>query len=80
MIKREFLVSVPHPKGGAIVWNCVKDHIIDEKEDYKNIGLSGFDYKLFVEEEGGGAREGLYGYTYLKHLIQLYPVDWVKNM
>ena len=51
-------MSVKHPKGGAIVWNCVKDHIIDEKEDYKNIGLSGFDYKLFVEEEGGGTREG----------------------
>ena len=33
LIKREFLVSVPHPKGGAIVWTCVKDHIIDEKED-----------------------------------------------
>ena len=35
LIKREFLVSVLHPKGGAIVWTCVKDHIIDEKEDYK---------------------------------------------
>ena len=47
MIKREFWVSVPHPKGRAIVWNCVKDHIIDEKEDYKDIGLHGFDYKSF---------------------------------
>ena len=47
LIKREFLVSVPHPKGGAVVWTCVEDDIIDEKEDYKYIGLSGFDYKLF---------------------------------
>ena len=45
LIKREFLVSVLYPKGGAIVWTCVKDHIIDEKEDYKDIGLRGFDYK-----------------------------------
>ena len=37
LIKREFLVSVPHPKGGAIFWTCVKDRIIDEKEDYKDI-------------------------------------------
>ena len=29
LIKREFLVPVPHLKGGAIVWNCVKDHIIN---------------------------------------------------
>ena len=47
-------MSVPHPKGGTIVWTCVKDHIIDEKEGYKDIGLRGLDYKLFEEEEGGG--------------------------
>ena len=50
LIKRCFLVSVPHPKGGEIVWTCVKNHIIDEKEDYKDIRLHGFDYKLFEEE------------------------------
>ena len=49
----------------------MKDHIIDEKEEYKGIGLRGFDYKLFDEEEGGGTREGLDGYLYLKHPIQL---------
>ena len=47
LIKRDFLVSVPHLKGGKIFWTCVKDHIIHEKEDYKDIGLSGFDYKSF---------------------------------
>ena len=49
-------MSVPHSKGGIIVWTCVKDNIIDEKEGYKDIGLRGFDYKLFEEEEGGGNR------------------------
>ena len=34
LIKREFLLSVPHPKGGGIVWTFVKDHVIDEMEDY----------------------------------------------
>ena len=56
LIKRYFSVSVPHTKGGAIVWTCVKDHIINEKEDYKYIGMNGFDYKLFEEEEGRGTR------------------------
>ena len=54
--KREFLVSVTHLKGGELVWTCVKDHIIDEKEDFKEIGLHGLDYKLFEKEEGGGTR------------------------
>ena len=50
---------VTHPKGGNIVGTCVKDKIIKEEDKYKAIGISGFDYKLFEEEEGGGVREGL---------------------
>ena len=73
-------MSVPHPKGGTIVWICVKDHIIDEKEDYKEIGLCGFNYSSFEEKEGGGKQEGLDGYPYLKDLIQLWPGDWERKM
>ena len=47
-------MAIAHPKGGNIFWTCVKDNVIKEKEDYKAIGLCGFDYKLFEEEEGGG--------------------------
>ena len=47
-------MSVPHPKGENIVWTCVKNHIIKEKEDYKAIGICVFDYKLFELEEVGG--------------------------
>ena len=59
---------------------CVKVHIIDEEEDYKDIGLHGFDYKLFCEEGGGGKKQGLDWYSYLKHLIKLRPGYWVKHM
>ena len=45
IIKRAFSVSVPHPKGGTIVWTCVKYHVIDEKEDYKEISIRGFNYR-----------------------------------
>ena len=47
-------MSVTNPKGGNIVWDCVKDHIIGEKEQREDIGIRGFDYKLFEEDEGGG--------------------------
>ena len=80
LIEIKVLVSVPHPKGKNIVWTCMTDHIIDEKDQYEAIGLRGFDYKLFDEEEGGGTREGLDGYPYLRHIIQLWPGDWVKQM
>ena len=53
----------------------MKDHIIDEKEQYEAIGLRGFDYKLLEEEEVGVTREVLGGCPYLKHLIQLWPGD-----
>ena len=47
----------------------MNDHIINEKDQYKAIGLRGFDYNSFEEEEGGRNRERLDGYPYLKHLI-----------
>ena len=52
--KRVILVLVPHPKDGIILWTCVKDNIIKEKDKYKAIGLHGFDYKIFKENEGMG--------------------------
>ena len=39
---------------GDNFWTCVKDHVIDKNGDYKEIGLRGFYYSLFEEEEGGG--------------------------
>ena len=47
--KTNFSMSVPYPKGGDIVWTCVKDDIIKGKKDYQSIGLRGFGYKLFEE-------------------------------
>ena len=71
---------VPHPKGGGIVWTCVEDNVVGEKEEYKAIELRGFYYKLFQEEEGEGVREGIDGYPYLKRLIELWPGYWVEQL
>ena len=62
---------VIHRKGGAIVWTCVKDHIINEKEYYKDIGPREIDYKLFEEEECEVTIEGIDRYPYLNNIIQL---------
>ena len=59
----------------------MKDNIIEEKEDRESIGIRGFYYKLFEEEEVGGVVgvwEVLDGYPYLKHIIQFWPGDWSK--
>ena len=57
----------------------MKDNIIEEKDDYEAIGPHGFDYNVYEEYEGGGVREGLDGYPYLKHIIQLWPGYWVNQ-
>ena len=80
LIKREFSVFVLHPKEGDIVWTCVKDNTIEEKQQYKYIGLRGFDYKLYEEEVGGELKEILEGCTYLNHIIKLWTVYWFKKM
>ena len=80
LIKREFSVYVTYPKGGDIFWTCVKDNIIKEMYQYKAIILRMFDYKLFEEGEYGVIQEGLDGYPYLKHLINLWPGYWFNQM
>ena len=73
-------MSILHPKGGNIVWVCVKDNIIEGRFQYESIGIRGFDYKLFEKYEGGGIQGVLYGYPYLKNLLQLWTVYLVKHM
>ena len=44
------------------------------------IVLRDFDSKLFEEDNGGGVRQGIAWYPYLKHLIELCPWDWVEQL
>ena len=80
LIKKYFSVFVPHPKGGGIIWTCVKDNNIEENQDYEAIGLRGFGYTLFEVEESGGITEGFYGYPYFKHIIHLQSGDLLKQI
>ena len=58
----------------------MKEQVINENYDYKEIGLNGFDYKLFEEEEGWKKQVGLDRYPYLKHLIQLWIGYCLRQM
>ena len=58
----------------------MKYNTIKENNQYGAIGIHGFGYKLFEEDKGGGVQEVLYGYPYLKHIIQLWPGDLVDQM
>ena len=80
LIKREFSVAVPHLKGGNIIWTSGKGNIIGGKQDYKAIGIQGFDYTFFEEQEGRCVRKGLYGCLYFNHLIELWPWYWGEKL
>ena len=54
LIKRYFLVAVTHPKGENIVWTCVEDNIMWEKEDCRAIGLHGLDINYLKKRVCGG--------------------------
>ena len=60
-MKRDFWWWLCIQKGVGIVWTCVEDNDVGEKEDYKAIGLSIFYYELFQEEEGGGLKRAYMG-------------------
>ena len=46
------MVALHHRGRSGVICTCVKDDVVGVKEEFKSIGLHGFDYKLFEEEEG----------------------------
>ena len=58
-------MEVSGSDGKKILWEVVYDRVIDEGKDHYEIGLRGFDFNLFDEDEEGVVREGLSGYNYL---------------
>ena len=64
-------------KGGKIICTCVDGDIF---EDNREIELHGFNYELFEEKQCGGVQEGINGYTYFKHIFELWPGGWVEQL
>ena len=49
-------------------------------EQYKSIGLQGFDYKFFEEEEVVWVGKRIDWYPHSKHLIELCPGAWEEQL
>ena len=62
--RKENLVSggysvevVGHDKK-KVTWKVVDDHAVEEPSDHEDIGIRGFDFNIFDEDEEGVVREG----------------------
>ena len=53
--------------------------MVEEPCDHVDIGLRGFDFNIFDEDEEGVVREERSG-PYLKMLIKLWPGDWIDQL
>ena len=54
LIKGGCLVEVVSSDGKKVLWREVDNHFVQEENDYDEIGLWGFGFNLFNEDEDGG--------------------------
>ena len=57
----------------------VGDHVVEEPCDHVDIGLRGFDFHIFDEDEEGVVREEC-SEPHLKMLINLWPGYWIDHL
>ena len=50
----------------------VDDHVVEEQNDHEEIGLRGFDFNVFDQDEEEVVREGSSEFPYLLILIKLW--------
>ena len=71
----EFVVH----ENNKVLLEVVDDHVAEEPSDHEDIGLRGFDFNIFDEDEEGVVREGSIE-TYLIMLIKLWPGDYISQL
>ena len=78
LVKGKYSVEVVGHDKNKVLWEVVGDHVVEEPCDHEDIGLRGFDFNIFDEDEEGVVREECSG-KYLKMLIKLWPGDWIQT-
>ena len=53
MVKVGYSVEVSDKDGKKLIWEVVDDHLFEEGVGHEELGLRGFDFKLFDEEREG---------------------------
>ena len=53
-----------------------ENHFVEEPTDNEEIGLRGFDFDFFDEDEEGVVREGYSEFPYLLMLINIWTGNW----
>ena len=64
--------------GKNVIWEMVNDYVAEKTTDHEGIGLRGFDFNIFDEDEKGVEREGSSEFPYLLMLIKLWPRYWIS--
>ena len=79
LVKGKYLVEVVVHNKKKVLWEVVGDHVVEEPRGHEDIGLRGFDFNIFDEDEEGVVREGC-SELYLLMLIKLWPGDWISHL
>ena len=66
--------------GKEVLWGVVDDHVVEDPSDNEDIGLRGFDFNIFNEDEEGVVREGSSEFPYLLILINIWPGDFISQL
>ena len=78
LVKGKYSVKVVEHNRKKVLLEVVGDHVMEEPCDHKDIGLRGFDFNIFNEDEEGVVREEC-SVPYLKMLIKIWPGDWIDQ-
>ena len=54
LVKGKYLVEVVGHDNKKVIWEVVGYHVVEEPCDHEDIGLRGFDFNIFDEDEEGG--------------------------
>ena len=80
LVKGGYSVEVFSHDKKRVIWEVVDDHVVEEPSDHEEIGLRGFDFNVFNEDEEGVVREGSSEFPYLLMLIKLWPGYWMNQL
>ena len=71
IVKGGYLMEVVDHDGKTVLWKLVYDNVVEEETDHDEIGLRGFDFSSFGEDEKGVGIEGSSKFPYLIMLIKI---------